>query len=120
MVINQNCASVSLMYQSVILLKKKYIINNDLVIIRIKDNTLTNNTDENYEYGNPYLIEIEKTGIWYELKSVRELNFTLPAFTLKPKESKEIYINWEYGYGELPTAISDDETMKLLTINDSA
>ena len=60
---------------------------------------LTNNSDKNFQYGNPYEIEIKKDGEWHKINV--ELNFTLPAFHLLPKESKEIELNWENEYGKL-------------------
>lgn len=80
------------------------------VSLTIKDGTLkntgatlvlTNNSDKNYYYGNPYEIEIKKDGEWHKINV--ELNFTLPAFSLKAKESKEIELDWENGYGKLAT-----------------
>ncbi len=81
--------------------------NND-VIMSIKDGTLTNtgatliltnNSDKNFQYGNPYEIEIKKDEVWYKINV--ELYFTLPALHLLSKESKEIELNWEHGYGKL-------------------
>lgn len=78
------------------------------VSLSIKDNTLTNtgatlilknDSDADVEYGNPYEIEIRKDGKWHKINV--ELNFTLPAFELKSKETKEIELNWEHGYGKL-------------------
>ena len=61
---------------------------------------LTNNTsDKDFQYGNPYEIEIKKDGEWHKINV--ELNFTLPGFTLKPGESKEINLNWKHDYGKL-------------------
>lgn len=60
---------------------------------------LTNNSDKEFQYGNPYKIEIKQNGEWYKIPV--EINFTLPAFSLKSKESKEIELNWENGYGKL-------------------
>lgn len=83
------------------------ILQNE-VVMTIKDGTLkntgatlvlTNNSDKNFQYGNPYEIEIKKDGEWHKINV--ELNFTLPALGLKAKESKEIEINWETGYGKL-------------------
>ena len=83
------------------------ISQND-VIMTIKEGTLTNksatliltnNSDKNFQYGTPYEIEIKKDGEWHKINV--ELNFTLPAFHLLPKESKEIELNWENGYGKL-------------------
>ena len=78
------------------------------VSMSIKDGTLkntgatlilTNNSDKEFQYGNPYKMEIKQNGEWYKIPV--EINFTLPAFTLKSKESKEIELNWENGYGKL-------------------
>ena len=83
------------------------ISQND-VIMTIKEGTLTNksailvltnNSDKNFQYGTPYEIEIKKDGEWHKINV--ELNFTLPAFHLLPKESKEIELNWENEYGKL-------------------
>lgn len=78
------------------------------VSMSIKDGTLkntgatlilTNNSDKEFQYGNPYKMEIKQNGEWYKIPV--EINFTLPAFSLKSKESKEIELNWENGYGKL-------------------
>ena len=83
------------------------ISQND-VIMTIKEGTLTNksatlvltnNSDKNIQYGNPYEIEIKKDGEWHKINV--ELNFTMPAFQLSARENKEIEINWENGYGKL-------------------
>ena len=83
------------------------ISQND-VIMTIKEGTLTNksatlvltnNSDENFQYGNTYEIEIKKDGEWHKINV--ELNFDMPAFPLSSKESKEIELNWENGYGKL-------------------
>lgn len=78
------------------------------VIMTIKEGTLTNksatlvltnNSDKNFQYGNPYEIEIKKDGEWHKINI--ELNFDMPAFPLSSKESKEIELDWENGYGKL-------------------
>ena len=83
------------------------ISQND-VIMTIKEGTLTNksatlvltnNSDKNFQYGNPYEIEIKKDGEWHKINV--ELTFTMPAFQLSARENKEIEINWENGYGKL-------------------
>ena len=83
------------------------ISQND-VIMTIKEGTLTNksatlvltnNSDKNFQYGNPYEIEIKKDGEWHKINI--ELNFDMPAFPLSSKESKEIELDWENGYGKL-------------------
>ena len=84
------------------------ISQND-VTMTIKDGTLTNksvtlvltnNSDKNFQYGNPYEIEIKKNGEWHKINA--ELDFTLPAFHLLSKESIDIELDWENGYGKLP------------------
>ena len=83
------------------------ISHND-VIMTIKEGTLTNksatlvltnNNDKNFQYGNPYEIEIKKDGEWHKINV--ELNFDMPAFQLLSKESKEIELDWENEYGKL-------------------
>ena len=83
------------------------ISQND-VIMTIKEGTLTNksatlvltnNSDKNFQYGNPYEIEIKKDGEWHKINV--ELNFDMPAFPLSSKERKEIELDWENGYGKL-------------------
>ena len=83
------------------------ISQND-VIMTIKEGTLTNksatlvltnNNDKNFQYGNPYEIEIKKDGEWHKINV--ELNFYMPAFQLLSKESKEIELDWKNEYGKL-------------------
>ena len=90
--------------------KSNIKISQNDVIMTIKEGTLTNksatlvltnNSDKNFQYGNPYEIEIKKDGEWHKINV--ELNFDIPAFQLPSKESKEIELNWEIGYGNLAT-----------------
>ena len=83
------------------------ISKND-VIMTIKEGTLTNksatlvltnNSDNNIQYGTPYEIEIKKDGEWHKINV--ELYFNLSLFQLSTNESKEIELNWENGYGKL-------------------
>ena len=83
------------------------IAKND-VIMTIKEGTLTNksatlvltnNSDNNIQYGNPYKIEIKKDGEWHKINV--ELYFNLSLFQLSANESKEIDLDWENGYGKL-------------------
>ena len=83
------------------------ISQND-VIMTIKEGTLTNksatlvltnNSDNNFQYGNPYEIEIKKDGEWHKINA--ELYFNLLLFQLSAKESKEIELDWENEYGKL-------------------
>ncbi len=83
------------------------ISQND-VIMTIKDKTLTNkgativltnNSDKNFQYGNPYELEIKKDGDWHKINI--ELYFNMLAFQLSPKESNEMEIDFENGYGKL-------------------
>lgn len=78
------------------------------VIMTIKEGTLTNKSttlvlinysDKNFQYGSPYEIEIKKDGEWHKINV--ELYFNMPVFQLSAKESKEIELDWENGYGKL-------------------
>lgn len=80
------------------------------ISLTVKKNTLTetgatlilkNDSDVDVQYGNPYEMEIKKDGEWHKINV--ELYFTLPAFSLKSKETKELELNWENGYGKLAT-----------------
>ena len=62
---------------------------------------IENNSDRDLEYGNPYSIEKYENGFWKSASTINDLYFTMPAFGLKKGESKELNINWEYGYGKL-------------------
>jgi len=88
--------------------KSDIIISQEDVSLTIKDGTLkntgatlvlTNNSDKNYHYGNPYEIEIKQDGEWYKINV--QIDFIMPAFGLKANETKEIELNWENGYGKL-------------------
>mgnify|MGYP003541058160 FL=1 len=88
--------------------KSNIKISKNDVIMTIKEGTLTNksatlvltnNSDNNFQYGNPYEIEIKKDGEWHKINV--KLDFTVPAFQLSARENKEIEINWENGYGKL-------------------
>ena len=85
------------------------ISQND-VIMTIKEGTLTNksvtliltnNSDRKIQYGSPYEIEIKKNGEWYKINA--KLNFTLPLFILESKKKNEFKLNFEEGYGKLPS-----------------
>ena len=80
------------------------------VIMTVKDKTLTNksvtliltnNSDRKIQYGSPYEIEIKKNGEWYKINA--KLDFTLPLFILESKEKNEFKLNFEEGYGKLPS-----------------
>lgn len=88
--------------------KSNIKISQNDVIMTIKEGTLTNksatlvltnNSDKNFQYGNTYEIEIKKDGEWHKINV--KLNFDMPAFPLSSKESKEIELDWENGYGKL-------------------
>ena len=78
--------------------------------ITLKENSLSsvgltmiveNLSDKDLQYGNPYSIEKYENGYWKSAPTINDLYFTMPAFSLKKGESKELNINWEYGYGKL-------------------
>ena len=88
--------------------KSNIKISQNDVIMTIKEGTLTNksatlvltnHSDKNFQYGNPYEIEIKKDGEWHKINV--ELYFDMPAFQLSAKESNEIELDWENEYGKL-------------------
>ena len=88
--------------------KSNIKISQNDVIMTIKEGTLTNksatlvltnNSEKNFQYGNPYEIEIKKDGEWHKINI--ELYFDMLAFQLSAKESKEIELDWGNGYGKL-------------------
>ena len=90
--------------------ESKYAVSDDLVSLRVKEGSLTkskatfileNNTDYAYSFGNPFSLEKEVDDIWYKLIPIRELVFTMEAYSLKAKKSKEIEIGWKFNYGKL-------------------
>ena len=74
-------------------IKEKNLTNKGATLV------LTNNSDKNFQYGNPYKIEIKKDGEWHKINV--EVYFDMPAFQLPAKESKKIVLDWENGYGKL-------------------
>ncbi|MDE5888901.1 MAG: hypothetical protein K2H20_02660, partial [Bacilli bacterium] len=85
-------------------------IENTKVSLTLKEETLTNtgatfvlkNKSKNsITYGEPYWIEKEENGKWYVLETINDLVFNLPAYELKTNKSKELKIDFEYGYGKL-------------------
>ncbi len=84
-------------------------LKND-IIMTIKDGTLTNksvtlvlinNSDKKIQYGSSYEIEIKKNDEWHKINA--ELNFTLQLFILESKKKNEFKLNFEEGYGKLPS-----------------
>lgn len=84
-------------------------LKND-VIMTIKEGTLTNksvtlvlanNSDKKIQYGSSYEIEIKKNDEWHKINA--KLNFTLQLFILESKEKNEFELNFEDGYGKLPS-----------------
>lgn len=80
------------------------------VILGINEDSLTNegvtlilknNSLMDYSYGETYYIEKYIDNNWKMLDTIHELVFNLPALGLLAGETKEININWEYGYGLL-------------------
>ena len=72
-------------------------LKND-VIMTIKDGTLTN---KSVTLVLTYEIEIKKNDEWHKINA--ELNFTLQLFILESKEKNEFELNFEDGYGKLPS-----------------
>lgn len=89
-----NKSDIKISQNDVIMTIKEWTLTNKSATL-----VLTNNSDKNFQYGNTYEIEIKKDGEWHKINV--ELNFDIPAFPLSSKESKEIELNWENGYGKL-------------------
>ncbi len=92
--------------------KSPYEIKDNQVTMEIKEGTLTkssatiimtNKTDKEFTYGEPYHLEVKYKDSWhiFELEPNNDMFFTMPAYILKPNESVEKEYNWEYGYGKL-------------------
>ena len=92
--------------------KTPHKITNDKITMEVKQGTLTtssatiimtNKTDEEYTYGEPYHLEIKHNDSWHilELEPNNDMFFTMPAYSLKAGESVEKEYNWEYGYVKL-------------------
>lgn len=82
------------------------------VIMQLKENSLSstgltmiikNQSNKELEYGNPYTIEKYQNGYWKTVDLINDIYFNMPSYQLSINESKEININWEYGYGKLST-----------------
>lgn len=92
--------------------KTPHKVTDDKITMEVKQGTLTtssatiimtNKTDEEYTYGEPYHLEIKHNDSWHilELEPNNDMFFTMPAYSLKAGESVEKEYNWEYGYGKL-------------------
>lgn len=98
----------------------------DGVSIEIREGTLTNTgatiiitdtTNKDYSYGEPYRIDKKENGKWREApRVIEDAFFNEPAYL--PDENNEIVreVNWKWIYGELApgtyrfvTAVSDKE-----------
>lgn len=93
--------------------KSNYEVSNKLATLQVKEGSLTkskltlilkNNTDHGCSYGNPFSLEKEKNGVWYEIKPARGLNFTLEAYGLGSKDSIEFELSLESFYKKLSPA----------------
>lgn len=82
------------------------------ILLEVKEDTRTsngatfiikNNTNDEYAYGEPYIIEKFENQSWKEIDTLTKEPLTWNAilYNLKPKEEREININWSYGYGNL-------------------
>ena len=83
----------------------------DGVSIEIKEGTLTNTgatiiitdtTNKDYSYGEPYKIDKKENGKWIEAPKVKEdVFFNMPAYQLDENNEIVREVNWEWIYGEL-------------------
>jgi len=65
--------------------------------------TLTNTTDNDYVYGESYIIEKYDNGIWKEIDTLTNnpISWNAVLFTIKAGEEKEFNIDWSLVYGKL-------------------
>ncbi len=92
-----------------IVIKSHVKINNlKDITLTIKEDTLTNekvtliltnNSDKNISYGNPYQLEIKRFDGWHRI--IKNPAFTLEAYIVYPKGSTEIEVNLKNIYGKL-------------------
>lgn len=92
-----------------IVIKSHVKINNlKDITLTIKEDTLTNekvtliltnNSDKNISYGNPYQLEIKRIDGWHRI--IKNPAFTLEAYRVYPKGSTEIEVNLKNIYGKL-------------------
>lgn len=86
--------------------------NEGSISLEVKEDTRTttkatfiikNTTDEEYSYGPQYIIEKFENGTWKELDTLtgEPLTWNSIIDTIKPREEKELYIDWSLGYGKL-------------------
>jgi len=82
------------------------------ILIEVKEDTRTlngatfiikNTTNEEYSYGEPYVIEKFENNNWKEIDTLtsQPLAWDDILYNLKPNEEKELNINWSYVYGRL-------------------
>ena len=60
---------------------------------------LTNNSEKNISYGNPYQLEVKRFDGWHRI--IKNPAFTLEAYVVYPKGSTEIEVNLKNIYGKL-------------------
>ena len=82
------------------------------ILLEVKEDTRTskgatfiikNTSDNEYSYGEPYTIEKSENGNWKEIDTLTGESQTWNdiLYNLKPNETRELNINWSFGYGEL-------------------
>ena len=90
--------------------ESKYKITNDPLNMSIKKNSLTpeeatliikNNTNYTYTYGQSYTLEKYVDGNWFIIDPKNDLTFVSIGYTINPKETKQIKVNWKHHYGKL-------------------
>jgi hypothetical protein len=63
--------------------------------------TITNHTDDRYDYGEPYYLE-RLDNCWEKVKQVNNCGFNSIKYILSAKQEYKEEINWKYCYGKLP------------------
>ena len=82
------------------------------ILLEVKEDTRTskgatfiikNTSDNEYSYGEPYTIEKSENGNWKEIDTLtgESQAWNDILYNLKPNETRELNIDWSFGYGEL-------------------
>lgn len=83
-------------------------INNNNILVSIKEGTLTNtgatfiiknNSNRVLRYGDSYCLEIKQDGLWHQINV--QLDVLAPLWELSINDSTYLNIVWENSYGVL-------------------
>lgn len=83
-------------------------VENVLVVLQTYNNKgltfiINNDTENEYTYGNDYMLLVYKNGAWNNVPCKNDLNFNTIGYILKPHSATDkITIDWEPFYGNIP------------------